>query len=64
MSESLADRLVEAAEKAIDGHHRSHLGEARDAVAAVLMVLARSGQVAWADSLAALAVEVEKGENR
>lgn len=32
-------------------------------VAAVLMELAKSGQVAWAESLAGLAVVVEKGEH-
>lgn len=32
----LSERLVTVAEAAIDGHHRAHLGEARDAVVAVL----------------------------
>lgn len=37
---------------------------ARAAVAAVLETLARSGQVAWAESLQALADEVKTGEDR
>lgn len=27
----LSQSLIDAAEKAIDGHHRAHLGEAQDA---------------------------------
>lgn len=71
MSGSLANRLVEAADKVIadaetwkdvrvDPEEREPI--VRAVVAAVLMELARSGQVAWADSLAGLAGVVERGE--
>lgn len=33
-------RLILAAEKAIDGHHRAHLGEAKDVTAALLREVA------------------------
>lgn len=48
----LAQSLTDAAAEAIDGHHKTHLGEAEDVVGAVLKVLrddywARPG---WSDT--------------
>jgi hypothetical protein len=71
VSGSLANRLVEAADRVIadaetwkdvrvDPEQREPI--VRAVVAVVLMELARSGQVAWSDSLAALAGVVEGGE--
>lgn len=64
----LADRLVTAATRAIvNAPHDSHDVPdydvaGRQAATAVLMTLAESGQVAWAESLAGLAEVIEKGE--
>lgn len=55
----IADRLVLAAETAIDGHHRAHLGEAADAAAAVLFELS---YVHWVSPDAAAAMNALASE--
>lgn len=71
-SNGLTQRLVEAAWSEMKGPPYTNWSYAElptrakarvdKTVVAMLRVLAESGQVAWADSLAALAESVERGE--